>query len=42
LRRRLRSISKRTWDDAVKLAMAHTGLERDAFPAACPFTLEEI
>jgi hypothetical protein len=26
----------------VKLAIADTGLERDAFPAACPFTLEEI
>jgi Domain of unknown function DUF29 len=42
LRRMLPSIAERTWEDALKLAMVETGLSREAFPAASPFTLEEI
>jgi len=42
LRRTLPEIAKRAWEPGAKLAMADTGLQRDAFPAACPFTLEEI
>jgi len=32
----------RAWEQAVKLAMVDAGLDRDACPAACPFTLEEF
>jgi hypothetical protein len=42
LRRMLPSIVERAWASAVKLAIVETGLTRGAFPAGCPFTLEEI
>ena len=42
LRRMIPAIVERAWEHAVKLAIVETGLDRDAFPAACPFTLEEI
>jgi hypothetical protein len=42
LRRMLPSIAGQSWHDGIQLAMAETGLEREALPASCPFTLEEI
>jgi hypothetical protein len=42
LRRMVPAIVQRAWEHALKLAIVETGLDRDAFPTACPFTLEEI
>jgi len=42
LRRMLPAIVERAWANALKLAIVETGLDRDAFTATCPFTLEEI
>jgi hypothetical protein len=42
LRRMVPAIAERAWENALKLAIVETGLDRSAFPIACPFTLEEI
>jgi hypothetical protein len=42
LRRMAPAIVERAWEHALKLAIVETGLGRDDFPAACPFTPEEI
>ena len=42
LRRMLPSIAERAWKRGVRRAAVDTGLPRHAFPAKCPFSLEEI
>lgn len=42
LRRRLASARRGNYERAVARAVAETGLEADAFPPDCPFSIEEI
>jgi hypothetical protein len=42
LRRMLPAMVERAWANALKLAIVETNMDRGAFPATCPFTLEEI
>jgi Domain of unknown function DUF29 len=41
LRRGLDAAMRETYEGATERAVDETGLPRDAFPAACPFTVEE-
>jgi hypothetical protein len=42
LRRHAEEVLPQAYDRAVKLALAETQLERDVFPAGCPFTLDDL